>query len=409
MSFKYISLFSGIGGFEHPEHSPVLFCEKDANCRSVLSSRYPSVDIASDVTLLRNIPNADYVVGGWPCQDISIAGNRKGIQGERSGLFFEMLRVAKEAQASTLIGENVPNLLTINRGADFELLLSTLHKDGYPYIGWRMLNSRAFGLPQERRRLFIVASTDPKAAEAIHAEIPFIRPDHSKRNVYGFYWTAGKRSICFSPGYVPTLKIGATDENGRAPVAIFYENIIRKLTPTEFLALQGFSLTENVSLSSGSLLRMAGNAVPVPLGNFVLKAIGNRSTATGIRSSFGIVTESGLYEDGIIWAVDHKPVSLASNLDHFISFESEESLSPQAAAGLIVRSVKADNLMPLELFETLYRMSANRSQKLRPSRSNSFMVLDEMIDDVMRYRNKLPSMDIYQRDFPTQDNELEYA
>ena len=85
-------------------------------------------------------------MGGWPCQDISLAGTLGGHARWRSGLFFDMLRTAIAADAYTLIGENVPNLLTINNGNDFQVVLETLSEAGYPYICWRILNARQFGL-----------------------------------------------------------------------------------------------------------------------------------------------------------------------------------------------------------------------------------------------------------------------
>ena len=144
---KYLSFFSGIGGLEHPDYPPVLFCEKDGLCQRVLQFAHPEVPIVGDICLLQTPPSADYVVGGWPCQDISQAGQLAGIRGEKSGLFFEMLRAAIAAGAHTLIGENVPNLLSINNGNDFQLVLDTLTEAGYSHISWRILNARQFGLP----------------------------------------------------------------------------------------------------------------------------------------------------------------------------------------------------------------------------------------------------------------------
>src|SRR5262245_41014057 len=131
---RYISLFSGIGGLEHPDVSPELLCEADAESREVLKSRYPAVQIALHVEDVLKVPRTDFVVGGWPCQDLSIAGKQVGMAGTRSSLFGHMLRVAISAQAHTIIGENVPNLLSIHNGADFRALLSKLSEAGFRYI-----------------------------------------------------------------------------------------------------------------------------------------------------------------------------------------------------------------------------------------------------------------------------------
>ena len=198
MKQTYLSIFSGIGGLEHPNNPPLLFCERDESCQRVLKAAHPDVPIFDDIRALHAPPKVDMVVGGWPCQDISLAGSLGGIQGDHSGLFFDMLKTAVAAGAHTLVGENVPNLLAINSGNDFQVVLETLSVAGYPYICWRILNARQFNLPQQRRRLFIVASRYQERAEALHAAMPLAKPRRASRDVFAFYWTGGKRSICFS-------------------------------------------------------------------------------------------------------------------------------------------------------------------------------------------------------------------
>ena len=169
--FRYVSVFSGIGGLEHPTIAPLLFCEQDSACNTVLRRRYEGIEVFGNIRDMNDPPAADIVAGGWPCQDLSSAGTLGGINARRSGLFFEMLRVAKASGASTLIGENVPNLLTINQGLDFQIVLDTLASEGFPFVAWRVLNARTFGLPQARRRLFIVASTERDRAASLHAKV----------------------------------------------------------------------------------------------------------------------------------------------------------------------------------------------------------------------------------------------
>lgn len=387
---RYISLFSGIGGLEHADQAPLLYCERDPACRRVLQARHPKASISEDVQDLLSPPEADFVVGGWPCQDLSIAGNQAGLSGKRSGLFFEMLRVAKAANAHTLIGENVPNLLDINEGRDFQTVLDALCEAGYKHVGWRVLNARAFGLPQERRRLFIVASRTPSHARAIHATIPEL-PTNRHADAFGFYWTGGTRSICFSTGYVPALKIGAADEKGRAPVAVLVDHEARKLSASEFLSLQGFGTLPTNDLAPSTILRMAGNAVALPVGRFVISAVMEQLPASGTRTSFGYMTEAGVLEDGIVWSISHAPTPLASNLRDFLS-PSSESLSPQACAGLIVRSVRSGVKMPRELFDVLLKQSAAHQAKLRPSRGDSFRALADLGTRVSTYSKELPTI-----------------
>ena len=397
MSNGYISVFSGIGGLEHPSDAPLLFCEQDKACQEVLRLNHPNVPVIDDVREIQECPRAGLVVGGWPCQDISSAGTLSGIHGKRSGLFFEMLRVAKLSRSHTLIGENVPNLLTINEGADFKLVLDALEAEGYSYVSWRVLNARQFGLPQERRRLFIVASRHRERAEAIHSIVPVLTKNKPSREAFGFYWTGGKRSICWSKGYVPTLKIGAADNNGRSPVAVLFDGQLRKLSPGECLRLQGFDEWRQVhqGISRSAALRMSGNAVPRPMGHFVVKAVSECLPMDGLQTSFGIVTDSGLIDDGLIWSIANQKTGLAANLSDFLDPDVTDSLSGQAAAGLLLRSIRAQQPMPLELFDMLFLLSGQRDGPLRPSRANSFEGLDAIKDERVAYRNGLISISKY--------------
>lgn len=391
---SYLSLFSGIGGLEHGGVEPLLFCERDSFCRSILNLRHPAVAVHEDVGTLTSPPTADIVAGGWPCQDLSSAGTQQGLRGSRSALFFAMLGVAKRAGAHTLVGENVPNLLSINGGRDFQLLLDTLVDAGFRFIAWRVLNARAFGLPQERRRLFICASTEQERAWSLHAVIPPTAAKEANSRAYGFYWTGGKRSLCFSHGYVPALKIGAADERGRAPVAVFVDNSIRKLSATDFFRLQGFDDLTSAHVSHSSLLRMGGNAVPLPMGRFVMRSIFDVAPSDGIRAGFGVIQGSGFYDDGIIWMVRHQSARLASNLEAFLGPCGVE-LSGQACAGLLVRSVRSGHKMPLELFDALRDRAAYRTGRLHPSRANSFEALDRLAHEVNTYRETLSPLATY--------------
>ncbi len=390
---KYISLFSGAGGFEHPHILPQLVCESDPVCGRVLHRRMPNVPLHNDVVTLTP-PQADFVVGGWPCQDISSAGNQIGIDGLKSGLFFRMVEIAKESKAHTLIGENVPNLLTVNKGEDFHRVLHTLETAGYPYISWRTLNVRQFGLPQERNRVFIVASKNREFPVALHSSEPNSMSDVVKDNPAssGFYWTAGGRSVCLSQGFTPALKVGASDSKGRSVVAIFRNGLIRKLSPQGCARLQGFSVNDFKGESKTNVVRMAGNAVAVPMGQFVLASVfkgGDGSIGnwgSGLQIGYRKIMANGFYEKGIVWGIRHPSEPLATNLDDFVVDDPGELLSGQAAAGLIVRTARSGKLLPTELFEALLQVSEGRL-KMRGSRANSFEALDKL--DIEQYRRAM--------------------
>jgi DNA (cytosine-5)-methyltransferase 1 len=390
----YISLFSGIGGLEHPSIPATLFCEQDTKCQAVIRSQAlnRNVPIHGDIKELQSPPPSSFVIGGWPCQDISSAGKQQGLSGGRSGLFFEMLRVAGASGAHTIIGENVPNLLTLKSGADFEKVKLALRDYGFNHISWRILNSREFSLPQERNRLFIVASKHPSYALALHTEIPISSEPKETTEVHGFYWTGGKRSICYSKGYVPTLKVGATDNGGRSTVAVYNGKIVRKLTIKETLALQGFPGIERPGLAASTLLRMTGNAVTKPVGEFVVSSVMSACQPSGIRSGFSVRSRSGYFDGEVEWAIDHKPKILASNLADFLEPGDHPPLSAQASAGLIIRSVRSGQSMPADLFDILYKQSLDRSGKIHPSRSDSLSAMSNILPEVIEYRNKLEKL-----------------
>ena len=159
------SLFSGIGGFELGFHQAgwdtLWQVEIDPINRAVLADRFPASRQYSDVRNCgrRNLGPVKCVTMGFPCQDISVMGShgeRSGLRGDRSGLFAEGLRIITEIQPQWLVIENVPRLLTIHAGADFEFVIQSLAERGY--LGFfRVLDAQYFGVPQRRRRLFIVA------------------------------------------------------------------------------------------------------------------------------------------------------------------------------------------------------------------------------------------------------------
>jgi DNA (cytosine-5)-methyltransferase 1 len=177
------STFTGVGGadlgLEWAGFRIAWQCELDPWKRSILAAHWPEVPIYDDIQTLdiqagskrsvtrRTIGDAhriahteavpvDVLVGGFPCQDLSVAGKRKGFDGERSILAFQFLRVAESMSPRWLILENVPGLLSSNRGRDFARLVDEVVACGYG-VCWRVLDAQYFGVPQRRRRIFLVA------------------------------------------------------------------------------------------------------------------------------------------------------------------------------------------------------------------------------------------------------------
>ena len=167
MKLTGVSLFAGVGGFdlamERNGVEVVAAVEIDKNCQQVLEKQFPKTKIFSDITQVKGSdliesgfdPRNGIITGGFPCQDLSVAGRRAGLAGERSGLFWEIARILEETKAEWFVIENVPGLLTSNKGEDFAVVLSTLADIGYS-LSWRVLDAQYFGVPQRRKRVFIV-------------------------------------------------------------------------------------------------------------------------------------------------------------------------------------------------------------------------------------------------------------
>lgn len=155
------SLFSGIGGFdlgmERAGMSVRWQCEIDKAARGVLRRHWPEVTCYEDVRDVGiGAERVDVVVGGFPCQDVSVAGRRAGLAGERSGLWFEFLRVVCAIRPRWVVVENVRGLLTSHAKRDFGTVLGGLAGGGYD-AEWDCLPACAFGAPHTRERLFIIA------------------------------------------------------------------------------------------------------------------------------------------------------------------------------------------------------------------------------------------------------------
>ncbi len=162
---RVASFFSGIGGFdlgfERAGMEVVFQCEINPFGQKVLKKHWPDVPLHDDIQTLDvdQIPEAEIYCGGFPCQDVSLAnqGKRKGLSGERSGLFYKFAEFVDWRRPKWVVLENVPGLLNSQHGNDFGVVIQTLDEFGYG-VAWRVFDAKYFGTPQRRRRVFIVAS-----------------------------------------------------------------------------------------------------------------------------------------------------------------------------------------------------------------------------------------------------------
>lgn len=176
---KYVSLFAGVGGFDLGAQQAGWECavqvEWDPHCQQVLHHHWPHIPKHDDVSTYHGATwPADVVVGGFPCQDVSLAGKRSGVleDGTRSNLYRQIIRIVKEMRDATantsprwVVLENVRGLLSIDGGEGFRTILQDLADLGAIWTEWAMLDSQFFGVPQRRQRIFLVACFDPATAE----------------------------------------------------------------------------------------------------------------------------------------------------------------------------------------------------------------------------------------------------
>ena len=234
---KFIDLFAGIGGFrfgmESAGHECVAFCEINKFARAsykAIHNTEGEIELHDITTVtddeIRNIGHVDAICGGFPCQAFSIAGHRRGFEDTRGTLFFEIARFAAILKPKYLFLENVKGLLNHDKGDTFETILSALDELGYD-VEWQVLNSKDFGVPQNRERVFIIGHLRGQRGRKIFpiggkdekssAERLGINILGNTKNPNGT--AQGTRDIVHDPeGIVGTLT--ATDYKGPKQVAI---------------------------------------------------------------------------------------------------------------------------------------------------------------------------------------------
>ncbi|MCB5077956.1 DNA cytosine methyltransferase [Streptococcus phage phiKSM96] len=306
---KFLDLFSGIGGFrlgmEAAGHKCLGFCEIDKFARKSYKAIHNTkgeielhdITAVSDDTI-RKIRSVDIICGGFPCQAFSIAGNRRGFEDTRGTLFFEIARFASILRPKYLFLENVKGLLSHDRGTTFETILKTLDELGYN-VEWQVLNSKNFGVPQNRERVFIIGHLRRESTRRIFplegngSKIDIEQPKIKK---VGNIRKKGKSqsgdvvsvdslapTLCSTTTQKDPLKIllnivsGQSSSRPRPLTSNSYQenNVlkdtcnfrIRKLTPRECWRLQGFpdwafDKAQEVN-SNSQLYKQAGNSVTV--------------------------------------------------------------------------------------------------------------------------------------------------
>lgn len=298
---KVCSLFSGIGGidlgFKQAGFDIVYANEFDADAIKTYQTNFPDCNLVEgDIRNIdiESIPGFDVLVAGFPCQPFSIGGKQKGFNDKRGNLFFEIARVLDKKRPPVVFLENVANLVEHDNGKTFLVIYNVLAQFGY-YVKYKVMDSYEFGgVPQKRRRIFIVAFLDPMVCDSFvfPDEIPCVKKlndildrsiEHDSIYYYtpnSFYFDELKRIVTDKNALYkirddgvtnhkyficPTLTANMGTFPDRVPV-ILDDYGIRKITPLECLALMGFPkefIFKGISLNSA--YKQCGNSVVVPV------------------------------------------------------------------------------------------------------------------------------------------------
>ena len=289
MSLTIASIFAGIGGIERgleqAGHKTVFQCEILETAREVLRHHFDAAVLKPDLTALKSLPNADVVTAGFPCQNLSQAGRMEGIAGQKSSLvnnLFELLeKKSKRHFPQWLLLENVPFMLQLQKGQAMRHVTERLEAMKMRWA-YRVVDNRAFGLPQRRRRVVLLASQDHDPRSVLFADESNEQIDFDvTSDAYGFYWTEGNTGLGWTVDGVPTLK-GGSGLGIPCPPAIWFVDTDEIVTPDirDAERLQGFPSNwtrpaMNATKRVGDRWKLIGNAVSVPMAKWVGTRLSN--------------------------------------------------------------------------------------------------------------------------------------
>jgi DNA (cytosine-5)-methyltransferase 1 len=358
-----MSVFSGIGGFElglhRAGHETKSFCEADPAARAVLNARFPGVPISNDVRGVRRIPKGiDMITAGFPCQNLSQAGDTRGIFGVRSGLVKELFRLLETNQPRFVLIENVPFMLRLKRGRAIQVIVEKLESLGY---GWayRTIDAQSFGLPHRRPRVFLLASRSEDVRAILLGCDAGKLPRQKTVRSFGFYWTEGTRGIGWATNSLPVLKAGSAIGVPSPPAMILPDGRVATPHICDAERLQGFPAHWTSPASRVTARRhrwrLVGNAVNVRVSRWIGSRL-NVSSDSGPskvhRLSGPPWPKAAFSSKGGRWAADCSefPVNRRfAPLHEFLRFQPAP-LSVKATAGVFGRLQSSNlNLNPILL------------------------------------------------------------
>lgn len=263
---EYLSTFSGIGGFELgilravPAAECVGYSEIDKYALQVYANHFPTHANYGDIVAIDApaLPDFDLLVGGFPCQAFSVAGKRAGFLDETRGtLFFDLARILAAKRPRHFVFENVKGLLSHDGGRTFDTIVTALDELGYD-LQWQVLNSKDWGVPQNRERIYIVGHLRGERRPEIFPLAPHGRK--RAKEVSAVY----ENSYTLLANYWKNEAVGTHVEESSG---------IRRLTPVECERLQGFPDGWTEGLSDAQRYKTLGNAVTVNVAEAVMSRL----------------------------------------------------------------------------------------------------------------------------------------
>lgn len=350
-------LFAGVGGielgFKNAGFESALLCENDPAANAVLDHHFPGVPRHDDVATLDELPPVDVLAGGFPCQDLSQAGRTAGIKGSRSGLVGHVFNLIDRATdpPKWIVLENVSFMLRLDRGEAMTYLTRELGRRGYVWA-YRIVDTQAFGLPQRRQRVILVASRegDPRWA-LLNEDAGPVERSYDDAEACGFYWTEGLRGLGWALDAVPTLK-GGSGLGIPSPPAYWLRETGEICTPEirDAERLQGLEpgWTEPALEASARNQRwkLVGNAVSVPVAGWLAERLLETEEWDGQgepHDRSGSWPAAGWGSGDEAFRVDCSAWPVAAPfqpLNDFLEYE-RVPLSPRATAGFLSRTKRA--------------------------------------------------------------------
>jgi DNA (cytosine-5)-methyltransferase 1 len=385
-ALRTVGLFAGIGGLElgmaRAGHRTVSLCEIDLAASAVLRKRFPRIELTANVEDVEDLPaGTELITAGFPCQDLSQAGRTLGINdgASRSGLVGEVIRLLMSHDPSWVLLENVPFMLHLARGKSLEVLIDALEELEFKWA-YRVVNSLAFGVPQRRERVYLLASRslDPRNVLLVD-DVGEPEPQQWSENLAaGFYWTEGTGGLGWAVDAIPTLKNGSTIGIPSPPAIVLPSGDVVTPGIRDAERLQGFepdwTLSASEEHSNRSRWRLVGNAVTVDVAAWIGTRLREPGLYAGVfdtRLPSGARWPRAAYNVGggrFLADVSAWPVfRRAPHLHEFLNLDEAAPLSLRAVSGFLSR-FEASTLRKPPRLVSILREHRRRMEQARENR-----------------------------------------